>query len=138
MKTDLSENMDLVLGPWGGAFAGLVIGGALTQTVGAVGLDIPWPHPAVPLLTTTLLGGLYGACQLRVPVRGLVAVGVFYGIFLWVLTNLLGWVFFPMGVAVVKSWPGFFAFVAFSFSLAVCSVVVTLARPDQAGEMAQH
>ena len=138
VNTDLSEDMDLTLGPWMGAFVGLLAGGILTNSVSSIGLEFAWPAPWVPYLVTTILGALYGACQLRVPTRGIVAVGVFYGIFLWILTNLFGVLLFPAGAAVVRSWPGFFTYISFSLSLAVCSLVVTAMRGESGNETAQH
>lgn len=138
MILSLTEDMDLTLGPLGGAVAGLLVGTVLTHSMSSLGLDLTWSAPWVPYLVSVVLGGLYGACQLCVPTRGLVAVGVFYGVFLWVLTNLFGWLLFPVAAAEVRSWSGFLCYLSFSLSLAICSILVTSLRSQSGRETAQH
>lgn len=139
MLAQISENDELVIGPWGGTFAGALVGGLLaTQVAPQAGLEISWSAPWLPWLISAVLGGLYGACQLRVPIRALIAVGVFYGIFLWVLTNLVGWLLFPQASAQLRSWPGFGMFVAFSLSLGLISVLVTIVGGGKGAEEARH
>lgn len=139
MLAQLSENDELVLGPWGGTFAGAVVGGVLTVLVAPqAGLEISWSPQWLPWLISAVLGGLYGACQLRVPIRALLAVGVFYGIFLWVLTNLVGWFLFPQTSAQLRSWPGFGMFVTYSLSLGFISVLVTIMGGGKSAEEARH
>jgi hypothetical protein len=139
MSAQLSENDELVLGPIWGLVVGTVMGGMVTTlVVPQFGLDISWPAPWFPWLMSALLGLLYGACQLRVPIRGLVAVGIFYGVFLWVLTNLVGWLLSPNATAQIRSWPGIGSFILFTAGLGLTSVMVTLSRGGQGTERAQH
>lgn len=127
MSAQLSENDELVLGPWGGLVAGLAVGGAVfAGAIPASGVEIHWAAAWLPWVLFGLLGMLYGACQLRVPIRGLVAVGIFYGVFLWVLTNLIGWALFPATTEAFRTWPGFGLFISFSAGLGLLSVLVTL------------
>jgi hypothetical protein len=126
MSSQLSENDELAIGPLGGLAAGLVAGTAVTTlVVPQTSLALAWPAPWLPWAVFGVLGLLYGACQLRVPIRGLLAVGVFYGVFLWVLTNLFGWILFPQAAAQLRSWPGICVFVLFSSLLGLTSVVVS-------------
>ena len=138
MLAQLSENDELVLGPWGGLGVGVLVGGTLPIVSPHLGLELAWSVPWLPWLLGAIFGSLYGACQLRVPIRGLVAVGIFYGVFLWVLTNLIGWLAFPVTASQIRSWPGFGTFVFFTFCLGLCSVIVTLFRGDDKSHVAQH
>ncbi|MFA5507276.1 MAG: hypothetical protein WC314_07555 [Vulcanimicrobiota bacterium] len=138
MSAQLSENDELVLGPWGGLLAGLAVGGGVW--LGALpvsGLEFSWSSGFLPWLFFAVMGLLYGACQLRVPVRGLIAVGVFYGVFLWVLTNLVGWLLFPASAAQLRSWPGFGLFILFSTGLGLLSVLASF-MGGGGGEKARH
>lgn len=139
VSTKLSENDDLVIGPWIGMVVGLIVGGTVATFLHpALGLELKWPAIWVPWLLAAIFGMLYGACQLRVPIRGLLAVGVFYGIFLWIFTNLFGLVLFPTFASSIRSWPGFSSFVLFSLSLSIVSVVITLMGGGRGVEEAQH
>ena len=139
MLAQLSENDELVLGPWGGLIAGLAVGGAVfTTAMPASGVEIHWAANWLPWVMFGLLGMLYGACQLRVPVRGLIAVGVFYGVFLWVLTNLLGVLLFPVSAAAIRSWPGIGVFISYSAGLGLLSVLITLMGGGKGLEKARH
>ena len=138
MSAQLSENDELVLGPWGGLIAGLAVGGVVfAGLIPATGVEIHWAAGWLPWVMFGLLGIFYGACQLRVPIRGLVAVGIFYGIFLWILTNLVGWLLFPATTEAIRSWPGFGLFVSYSAGLGLLSVLATL-MGGGGGEKARH
>jgi hypothetical protein len=71
----------LLLKPWQGAAAGLV-GGFLASLVVPQG-------QAVLLPLGLLAGGMYALCQQRAPGHGLLAVGLFYGFFLWLIFGVL-------------------------------------------------
>ena len=139
MSAQLSENDELVLGPWGGLIAGLAVGGAVfAAAIPASGVEIHWGAGWLPWVIFGILGMLYGACQLRIPIRGLVAVGIFYGVFLWVLTNLLGVLLFPVSAAAIRSWPGFGVFISYSAGLGLLSVLITLMGGGRGVEEARH
>ena len=43
----------------------------------------------IHLFVGSLLGLLYAVCQQGAPVRGLGAVGIFYGFFIWIVSSVL-------------------------------------------------
>lgn len=139
MSAQLSENDELVLGPWGGLCAGTMLGGIVaTVACPMAGVEIHWAAEWLPWALSALFGVLYGACQLRVPIRGLVAVGIFYGVFLWVLTNLVGWLAFPVSISAIRSWPGIGMFILFTASLGFLSVLITIAGGGKGTQQAEH
>jgi len=71
-----------------------------------------------------VFGLLYALCQQRVPVRGLVVVGIFYGFFLWVVARIVStWVDDRASRAMIRSWPWLLGSLAFSLSLALAAVL---------------
>jgi len=121
---------DAVLSPGRGIFAGgvgsllmlglLVIleplsGLSPAHALEAIGVACPWDcggsSPVargitVHLIMGALLGLLYAASQQRIPVRGLVGVGIFYGVLLWAVGGLIVGSFLGESLRrVIRSWP---------------------------------
>lgn len=89
------------------------------------------------LLVHGLLGGIFGMlyalCQQRAPVRGLIAVGLFYGFFLWVGGSLIIGMFLSENLrAMIRSWPWFWACLGFGLCLAASALWVERQRPAAA------
>lgn len=65
-----------------------------------------WTGLGVCGVLGAICGLLYGSSQMRIPARGLIAVGLFYGLVLWVVGGLLAG---PIGGtelrATIRSWP---------------------------------
>jgi hypothetical protein len=111
-----------VLGPILGIGAGDVLGAIGTavapggQTV-LVGL-------VVHLVTAGVLGLMYSASQQRIPARGLVGVGVMFGLLVWIFGGLVaGWL---MGEGVreaLRSWSWLAACLGFGLTLAGMAVL---------------
>lgn len=72
-------------------------------------------------LLAAMLGALYAACQERVPARGLFAVGIAYGVFLWVALGSAG-VALASG-SNLRSWTWLIASVTFGLILATVAAV---------------
>ena len=78
-----------------------------------------------------VLGLLYAVSQDRVPARGLIAVGVFYGIVIWVVSRVLtAWLFGPTLRTALHSYPWFLACVCFGVVLAGCAAWADRRRPE--------
>jgi hypothetical protein len=77
-----------------------------------------------------LFGVLYAACQQDVPVRGLIAVGVFYGFVLWIVGRFLISPFvresFQM---IIRSWSWLLACLLYGIGLATAAVWARRRRP---------
>jgi len=83
-------------------------------------------------LLGAIFGLLYALCQQRVPARGLITVGLFYGFFLWVGGSLIIGVFLSESLrALVRSWPWFGACLGFGLCLATSAIWVERHRPAQ-------
>jgi len=84
-------------------------------------------------LLGALFGLLYALCQQRVPVRGLIGVGLFYGFLLWVVGGLLIGSFLAETLrAMVRSWPWLLACLLYGLCLAACAIWAEQHRPVQA------
>lgn len=76
------------------------------------------------------LGLLYAVSQDRVPAGGLIAVGVFYGVVIWVVSRVLtSWLFGPILRPAVHSYPWFLACVCFGVVLGGCAAWADRRRP---------
>lgn len=79
------------------------------------------------------LGLLYAASQQRIPMRALIGVGAFYGLFLWIAGKiLLGWVFATPVREVVHSWVWLAGACVFGMSLALIAGWAGSRRPKAA------
>ncbi len=79
------------------------------------------------------LGLLYAASQQRIPMRALIGVGAFYGLFLWIAGRILvGWVFATPVREVVHSWVWLAGACVFGTSLALIAGWVGSRRPKAA------
>ncbi len=77
-----------------------------------------------------LAGLLYAACQRRAPARGVLAVGAFYGILLWVISGLLvGSILGPAARGALRSWPWAVACMSYGAFLALVTVVWQIWHP---------
>ena len=86
---------------------------------------------AVVLLVGALLGLLYAASQRRVPTRGLIAVGIFYGFVIWVVGSLIvGTIFSETLRSTLRSWPWLAACLVYGLCLAAASIVVVRRHPS--------
>lgn len=84
-------------------------------------------------LLGVIFGVLYALCQQRAPARGLIAVGLFYGFFLWVGGSLIIGVFLSENLrAMIRSWPWFWACLGFGLCLAASALWVERQRPAAA------
>ncbi|MBE7554728.1 MAG: hypothetical protein HS126_27060 [Anaerolineales bacterium] len=84
-------------------------------------------------LLGSIFGVLYALCQQRAPARGLIAVGLFYGFFLWVGGSLIIGIFLSESLrAMIRSWPWFWACLGFGLCLAASAIWVERQRPAAA------
>jgi hypothetical protein len=92
----------------------------------------------VHLAVGTLLGALYVASQQRAPLRGVVAVAVFYGVFLWVVSRFVTshWVPDPLG-ALLRSWHWLVATLWYAIALALTAWWIDVSRAATAEEIVQ-
>jgi Family of unknown function (DUF6789) len=76
-----------------------------------------------------LLGILYAASQQRIPARGMLAVGIFYGFMLWVVGGLLAGslVAGPLRAA-LRSWPWLLSSLLYGLCLATVTLVLDRRR----------
>lgn len=80
-----------------------------------------------------VLGLLYAVCQDRVAVPGLVAVGVFYGVVIWVVSRAVtSWLFGPILRPALHSYAWFLACALYGLSLAGCAAWAQRRRPKSA------
>lgn len=78
---------------------------------------------ALYLVGGMLLGLLYAACQQRIPPRGLLSVGIFYGFVIWVLSSvLLGAVLGEALRATIRSMPHLLADLCYGLVLALVAI----------------
>ncbi len=91
------------------------------------------PAALLQLSAGALLGTLYALCQARAPARGLVAVGVFYGLFLWVIARvgLGGGLGMHLG-HILGSAVALAASLVYGLILAMVAVVASRRTPIQA------
>lgn len=88
---------------------------------------------ALLALLAGLAGLLYAASQTRAPIRGLVAVGLFYGLLLWVISRVLLSGFLPEPIRhTVHSGNWAASCVAYGLWLAVAAAIVQRVRPGKA------
>lgn len=86
----------------------------------------------VHILIRALLSLLYAVCQQRIPARGLIAVGIFYGFILWVTSGvILGAAIGPGWRQSARSWTWLMANVVFGLCLATTSIVAQIIRPAE-------
>ena len=79
-----------------------------------------------------LLGLLYAASQARIPVRGLIVVGVFYGIVIWAVSRLVTFLLFRSSLGpALHSYPWFLACAVYGMVLAGCAAWIDRRRPRQ-------
>lgn len=137
------------LGRFAGSLVGLVAGGLMLSIVGllqeasgitpkellvTIGSAMVPNEASLSQTTLAVVGGfahgciavalgiLYSSSQERAPVRGLIAVGFFFGIMLWVLLGSLGEVLSDQPTETLRTWPWLIANLAFGLCLAVASV----------------
>jgi hypothetical protein len=83
-------------------------------------------------LLGAIFGWLYALCQQRVPAAGLIAVGLFYGFFLWVGGSLIIGIFLSEDLrGLIRSWPWFGACLWFGLCLAASAIWAERHRPTQ-------
>jgi len=77
-----------------------------------------------------LFGLLYAVCQQRVPTRGLISVGLFYGFMLWVLSRLIvRLITYNALHAWVRGWPWLLACLLYGGCMAVFAMWSERRRP---------
>ena len=83
------------------------------------------------LIIAALLGALHASCQQRAPLRGLVAVGLFYGtVVAWIVPGrLLGWALDPALRQWVRSWAWLAACLIYGTLLATTAWMATRRAP---------
>lgn len=85
---------------------------------------------AVHALLGALFGLLYAVCQQRVPLRGLIAVGLFYGFVLWVVASvIIGSLFEPALRCAIRSWPWLLSNLLYGLCLAGVATWSHVSRP---------
>lgn len=88
---------------------------------------------ALYAVVAVALGLLYALSQDRIPARGLIAVGVFYGVVIWVVSRVLtSWLFGSILRPALHSYSWFLACVVFGVALAGCAVWADGRRPKSA------
>lgn len=94
---------------------------------------------AVHLIVSLLLGLLYAASQQQIPIRGLVAVGTFYGLVNWIIGSLLvGSLLSQTLRETLRSWPWFAACIVYGLSLASVAIWVKKRQSDGANVVVKH
>ena len=90
---------------------------------------------ALDLLVGALLGLLFAVSQQqRIPRRGQLAVGIWYGILIWFVARLLAHPLLSDTVyRAVRSWPWLVGCLTFGISLALATIVYGKQRPGSAG-----
>jgi hypothetical protein len=79
----------------------------------------------IHLLLGALLGLLYAVCQQRIPSRGLLAVGIYYGFIIWVVDRFFITPFFNEYLrTILGSWSWLSACVLFGLSMAFASILM--------------
>ena len=92
-------------------------------TLGMIGLG-------VHLLLRGLIGMLYSVCQQRVPTKGFVAVGIFFGFIIWITGSvILGFVFGEGWRETSRTWTWLLANITFGFCLALTTIIAAKIRP---------
>lgn len=72
-----------------------------------------------------VMGLLYALCEQRIPTRGLIGDGLFYGFFLWVLFGLILGAFGGEPVrSLMRTWVFLIELLVFGLSLSIFSLVV--------------
>jgi hypothetical protein len=144
-----------VLKPWVGMGAGLMGAVAmlalmlLLQPISGLrladllaqigGIALPASLGRGPLVVTgivlhvilgTSLGLLYAVCQQRVPLRGLIAVGFFYGFVLWVVGSVIAGPLFSQALrSVIRTWPWLLGNLLYGLCLAGVAAWAEVTRP---------
>lgn len=115
---------------------GLSVRGLLAQVGTVIGPDTAAESVLVFLglllhgLLGAMFGILYALCQQRVPAHGLIAVGLFYGFFLWIGGSLVIGIFLSESLRlVVRSWPWFWACLGYGVCLAFIAIWIERQRP---------
>ena len=85
---------------------------------------------ALHALLGALFGLVYAACQQRIPPRGLISVGIFYGFVLSIVGNLLvGSLFGEALRATVRAWPWLLACLLYGLCLSAVAIWSESQRP---------
>lgn len=137
------ESGALILKPMEGILAGMVgslamIGvmfiwqsnspGGFTETLSKLGGFIVPGAGVVEGVLVLLVGGgvfgiLYALCEQRIPAKGLIGDGLFYGFFLWVLTGLILGAFLGEDArSIFRTWAFFVELLAFGLCLSLFSL----------------
>ncbi len=83
----------------------------------------------------TIFGCLYALCQQRIPLHGLIAVGLFYGFFLWIMGSVVVGAFLDENLRMmIRSWPWLGACLWFGLCLAATAIWLEWQHPAQAIE----
>lgn len=84
----------------------------------------------VHILLRTILSLLYSVSQQRIPTRGLIAVGLFYGFMLWIAGSvIIGTMLGEAWRSASRSWTWLLANLVFGLSLAVTAIIADKVRP---------
>lgn len=90
------------------------------------------------IILGTIMGLLYAASQQRVPARGLVAVGIFYGFVLWVVSGLIVGPLLGENLRrAIRSWPWLLASLLYGSSLAAVALWVESHRAPEPSDVVQ-
>ena len=113
---------------WRGASSS-VGAGAVPWASGSTGLAVA--GTVFHLIVATLLGALHASCQQRAPLRGLIAVGLFYGtVAAWIVPGrLLGWALDPALREWVRSGAWLAACLIYGTLLAMTAWMATRRAP---------
>ncbi len=94
---------------------------------------------AIHVLVGTLLGFVYATSQQqRIPVRGLVAVGIWYGLLIWLVGGLLaGGLLAEEARRALRTWPWLVACLTFGLSLVGMAILYDKQHPHLTRTMAK-
>lgn len=93
-------------------------------------MTLVWIGLGVHLLLRAILSLLYSVSQQRIPTRGLVAVGTFYGFILWVGGSVIvGTLLGEMWRSASRSWTWLLANLVFGLCLATSAIIAASLRP---------
>lgn len=87
----------------------------------------------VHLVIRGLIGVLYSLSLQKVPTKGYIAIGIFFGFFIWILGSVIpSWFLGEQWRIVSRSWTWLLANIVFGMTLAITAIIVDKLSPVEA------